>query len=329
MLPEGNQIAQSVYEAKKIICPLEIEVEKIYGCKNSCVLFHGDYADLDKFPKCGYDRYKRKKDGGDDNSADDGIEPGKIRGNKKANKGAPVRVAWYFCVITRLRRWFATRKEAQLLHWHEEGRKELNYKKDGKFRHPADAAQWGNINTHFPWFDDARSIQFAMSTDGVNSFGNQSSTHSTWLVVLSLYNLPPWLCKKQKYMMPTILISGPKQPGDRIDVYLRPLVDDFKISMMPGVPEDWDEYKREEFTMHGMLFTTINDNPAHRNLSSQSKRKGAACPHCLEDTCATWIRHSRNTYLWGTVVSSERNIHTGPWIVSLMGKRTIKRRRCL
>jgi hypothetical protein len=105
--------------------------------------------------------------------------------------------------------------------WHDEGRKELNYKKDVKFRHPR-----GNINNHFPWFDDARSIQFAMSTDGMNPFGNQSSTHSTWLVVLSLYNLPPWLCKKQKYMMLTILVSGPKQPGDRIDVYLRPLVDD-------------------------------------------------------------------------------------------------------
>jgi hypothetical protein len=28
MLLEGNQIAESVYEAKKIICPLGIEVEK-------------------------------------------------------------------------------------------------------------------------------------------------------------------------------------------------------------------------------------------------------------------------------------------------------------
>jgi hypothetical protein len=28
MLPEGNQIAESVYDAKKIICPLGIEVEK-------------------------------------------------------------------------------------------------------------------------------------------------------------------------------------------------------------------------------------------------------------------------------------------------------------
>jgi hypothetical protein len=125
-------------------------------------------------PKCGYDRYKRKKDGGDVNNADDKNEPGEIRGKKKkANRGAPMRVAWYFCIIPQLRRWFATRKEAQLLCWHAEGRKEL--KKDGKFRHPANVAQRGNSNNHFSWFnEDIRSIRFAMSTDGMNPFGNQS-----------------------------------------------------------------------------------------------------------------------------------------------------------
>jgi hypothetical protein len=61
MLPEVNQIAESTYEAKKIICPLGIEVEKIHACKNNCVLFRGDYADLNKCPKCGYDQYKRKR----------------------------------------------------------------------------------------------------------------------------------------------------------------------------------------------------------------------------------------------------------------------------
>jgi hypothetical protein len=50
MLAEGNQIAESVYEAKKIIRPLGIEVEKIHACKNNCVLFRGDNADLDKCP---------------------------------------------------------------------------------------------------------------------------------------------------------------------------------------------------------------------------------------------------------------------------------------
>jgi hypothetical protein len=51
--------------------------------------------------------------------------------------------------------------------------------------------------------------------------------------------------------------------------------------------------------MHGMLFTTINDNPAQRNLYVQSKRKGAACPHCLEDTCAIWLRHSKKYVFMG------------------------------
>jgi hypothetical protein len=41
MLPEGNQIAKFVYEAKKIIYPLGIEVEKIHACKNNCVAMIG------------------------------------------------------------------------------------------------------------------------------------------------------------------------------------------------------------------------------------------------------------------------------------------------
>jgi hypothetical protein len=59
MLPEGNQTTESIYEAKKIICPLGIEVEKIHACKNSCVLFCGDYADLDKCLKCGYEQEEK------------------------------------------------------------------------------------------------------------------------------------------------------------------------------------------------------------------------------------------------------------------------------
>jgi hypothetical protein len=82
-----------------------------------------------------------------------------------------VRVVWYFCIIPRLRRWFATQKVAQLLDRDDEVRKKL--KQEGKFRHPADVAQWGNINNHFPWFNaDIRSKRFAVSIDGVNPFSN-------------------------------------------------------------------------------------------------------------------------------------------------------------
>ena len=41
-----------------------------------------------------------------------------------------------------------------------------------------------------------------------------------------------------------------------------------------------------------MLMTTIYDNPAHRNLSGQSKRKGQSCSHCWSETCSLWLKNS-------------------------------------
>lgn len=46
MLPEKNEIPKSTYEAKKIISPMGLEVEKIHACKEDCILFRGEYKDL-------------------------------------------------------------------------------------------------------------------------------------------------------------------------------------------------------------------------------------------------------------------------------------------
>ena len=106
--------------------------------------------------------------------------------------------------------------------WHKE-----DCKIDNMLRHPANGTQWRAIDREFPDFvDDARNLRFALSTDGMNPFGEQSSSHSTWLVTLCIYNLPPWLCMKRKFIMMSVLIQGPKQPGNDIDVYLRPLVEE-------------------------------------------------------------------------------------------------------
>jgi hypothetical protein len=74
---------------------------------------------------------------------------------------------------------------------------------------------------------DPRNIRIAMSTDGMNPFMN-SRTHSTWLIVLTILSLPPWLCNKRKYIMMSWLIQGPQQPGNDIDTYFRTLVEDLK-----------------------------------------------------------------------------------------------------
>jgi len=66
MLPQGNEIPKNTNEAKQNVCPLELEVEKIHACRNDCILYHGDYADLTKCPECSTPRYKRRNDGGDE-----------------------------------------------------------------------------------------------------------------------------------------------------------------------------------------------------------------------------------------------------------------------
>jgi hypothetical protein len=56
MLPQGNSIPEIIYEAKQIIFPLGLEVEKIHACKNNCILYCGEeYEDLEKCRICGLD----------------------------------------------------------------------------------------------------------------------------------------------------------------------------------------------------------------------------------------------------------------------------------
>jgi len=69
----------------------------------------------------------------------------------------------------------------------------------------------------------------------MNPYGNLSSKHSSWHVLLVIYNLPPWLCMKCKYVMLSLMISGPRQPGNDIDIYLTPLVENLKMLWEEGV----------------------------------------------------------------------------------------------
>jgi hypothetical protein len=117
-------------------------------------------------------------------------------------------------------------------------------------RYPADGSNWRKINRKFEDFaGDARNIRFGLSTDGFNPFGEQSSSHSTWPMTLCIYNLPPWLYMKRKFIMMPVLIQGPRQPDNDIDVYLRPLVDELLQRWANPSVRVWDEHKQEEFDL--------------------------------------------------------------------------------
>jgi hypothetical protein len=100
---------------------------------------------------------------------------------------------------------------------------------------------------------------------------------------------------KRKFIMMPVLIQGPKQPGNNIDVYLRPLVDELlQLWRDEGVPV-WDEYKQAEFNLRGLLFVTINDWPALSNISGQSNKGYNACTHCLDSTESIYVGN-KNVY---------------------------------
>ncbi|XP_073225684.1 uncharacterized protein [Cicer arietinum] len=212
MLPDDNELPSRTYEAKRILCSIGMSYERIHACPNDCILFRNEYELLKACPKCNVSRYKKKE-------------------------STPAKVVWYFPIIPRFRRMYRSEEDSKHLTWHADERI-----RDGMFRHPADSPQWAKIDHEYPEFGiESRNLRLALSTDGMNPHGLQSISHSTWPVILVIYNLPPWLCMKRKFMMLSLLISGPKQPGNDIDVYLTPLIENLKSMWETGVEVGWNE----------------------------------------------------------------------------------------
>ena len=115
-----------------------------------------------------------------------------------------------------------SQRTAHNIRWHAEG-----YTKDSVLRHPADGEAWKSFDNLYPDFSsDNKNVRLGLTSDGFNLFGNMSTSHSTWPIMLVLYNLQAWMCMKQSSFILSLVISGSKSPGMDIDVYLQPLIED-------------------------------------------------------------------------------------------------------
>ncbi|XP_028196670.1 uncharacterized protein LOC114381608 [Glycine soja] len=217
MLPADNVLPKNHYQAKKILCPVGMQYEKIHACCNDCILYRDEFAELDYCPVCEVSRYRLTN--GDSTIL---VSDADRR---------PAKVCWYLPIIPRFKRLFANGEDAKNLIWHANTRKS-----DGLMRHPADSPQWKAIDRLYPEFGaEPRNLRLGLATDGMNPFGTLTTNHSSWPVLLFIYNLPLWLCMKRKYVMLSMMIAGPRQPGNDIDVYLRPLIDDLRKFWDEGV----------------------------------------------------------------------------------------------
>ncbi|KAK1677349.1 hypothetical protein QYE76_038197 [Lolium multiflorum] len=264
LLPAGNTCPGSLAEAKRITCPLDLPHEKYHACINDCIMYRKEHMDKTKCPVCEAERYKKGK------------------------KKAPRKVVWYFPLApgfngsTRTARkqsscWHAERKEAVL---NDEDRIEHPV-----LTHPSDASQWKALDNEFGSFgEDPRNIRLGASTDGFNPFGNQSSTHSTWPVFVWIYNLPPWLCMKRKYIQMSMLIQGPTQPGNDINMYLELLKEELETLWAEEGVDTWDAAAEEYFPLRAVLITTVQDYLGYGYISCQVCHGHKACVRCMEET---------------------------------------------
>ncbi|GJV27723.1 putative reverse transcriptase domain, ribonuclease H-like domain, aspartic peptidase domain protein [Tanacetum coccineum] len=248
-ISKGFKLPPSYYAIKKTFKMFGLGYESIHACEHDCCLFRGDNnKDLDFCSMCNTSRWK------------DSNMP-----RKKVTK----KVLRYFQIIPRLQRLYKSSHTTKDTIWHATGKcTEL-----GKMQHPVDGGAWKKFDTKYLDFaKEPRNVRLGLAADGFNLFGNLSQAYSMWPVILTTYNLPPWLCMKESSFMLTLLIPGPKSPGKDIDVYLRPLIEDLKVLWDRKGVETIDVASGQKFNMRAMVLWTINDFPARSSLSGWSGR---------------------------------------------------------
>ncbi|WVY97734.1 hypothetical protein V8G54_029885 [Vigna mungo] len=125
--------------------------------------------------------------------------------------------------------------------------------KDGVIRHPRDGEAWKTFSVmHHEFALDPRNVRLGLASDGFNPFGTTRSTYSIWPMFLIPYNLPPWLCMKHTSLILSMIIPGKQMPGNSIDVYLQPLLDELRELWNDGV-ETFDSSLNETFRMQAAL----------------------------------------------------------------------------
>ncbi|XP_019260867.1 PREDICTED: uncharacterized protein LOC109238842 [Nicotiana attenuata] len=100
---------------------------------------------------------------------------------------------------------------------------------------------------------DPQNVRLGLSSDGFNPFQTMSISHS------------------------------PSSPGNDIDVYLRPLIEELKELWETGI-DTFDAETNQTFRMRAALLWTVSDFPALAMLSGWSTKGRLACPTCNYDT---------------------------------------------
>jgi ferredoxin-like protein FixX len=259
ILLKPHKVPKDMYHSRKMMSALSLKYEKINICPNNCMLLSKEHTNKKKCLECGQSRF---------------IEV-VTQDSKKVMMEVAQKQVYYFPITSRLKRLFISKKITRHMRWHKEGIRE----KDGVIGHPSDGKAWKVLDRFDVNFvSDARNVHFGLATDGFDLFSTNSAPYTCWPIFVVPYNLPPSLCMKFEFMFLCLIIPGLKALGPRINVMLKPLIEELK-QLWIGV-EVYDCYRKQKFNLRATYLWSVHDFKAYDVFPGWSVHGELTCPIC-------------------------------------------------
>jgi hypothetical protein len=248
----------SLYKIQLRTAALSGIVPVLYDrCKHSCCCFTGDLKDLKVCPYCRSLRFK--------------------------SDGTPAAKPFsYLPLIPRLKAAMANKKMRKLMEYRAEHAKQHQ---NGQYTDVFNGSHYlsllskpvpGARTKDRRFFEDARDIALALSTDGLCPFKKRK--HSCWPILIYNLNLPPEIRFHLDNLICLGVIPGPKAVKD-IETFLYPLIEEL-FELMHGVPM-YDSEQDDMFILCAFLILVFGDIPAIAKLMSMKGHNGKVpCRAC-------------------------------------------------
>jgi hypothetical protein len=174
---------------------------------------------------------------------------------------------------------FLSKRTAIHIWWHKDGERENKE----VMVHPSDSGTWKALDNFDPEFArDTRNVRIGLATYGFTPFGGNAVSYSYWPVFAIPYNLPPSLCMKYEFMFLCLVILGLDHPGPKLNVMLKPFIDELK-ELWNGV-EAYDSHKKQKFTLWAAYLWSIHDFTVYSIFARWNVHGRLTCPICRSDT---------------------------------------------
>jgi hypothetical protein len=228
LLLEDHVLPKRMYEAQKLLRALKMMYEQIHACLNGCMLFRKEYVEAKYYPKCKSSRF---------------MEVDSCDGQKR-QLDIPVTILRHLPFKPRIQRLYMTKESTKHMTWHKNGKR---YNLD-KMVHASDGEAWKHFDAIYREnVEEARNVCVVLAIDGFNPYGMSAAPYTCWPMFVIPINLPRGVCFQRQNIFVSLIIPG--HPGNKMGVYMEPLIDELLRAWEQGV---WmyDRATKTNFKMH-------------------------------------------------------------------------------